>query len=166
LPKTGIRCHRGARKRWRTGFTRRAVLLGVAPAPVRAWKVELAALAAEIGRDITVAHYPSGTSKWNKIEHRLFAFISINWRGRPLTDYQVVIETIAATTTDTGLTVEAVLDEGTYPTGMKVTKAQMKAVPLAPHQFHGEWNYCVARRSDIDPTTNGRDLEDIPGSNG
>jgi hypothetical protein len=118
---------------------------------LRAWKVELAALAAEIGRDVTVAHYPAGTSKWNKIEHRLFSFISINWRGRPLTDYQVVIETIAATATDTGLTVEAVLDEGTYPTGVKITKAQMKAVPLAPHQFHGEWNYTIHKGSTVEP---------------
>jgi hypothetical protein len=110
---------------------------------LRAWKVQLARLAAEIGRDITVAHYPSGTSKWNKIEHRLFSFISINWRGRPLTDYQVVIETIAATTTEAGLRVEAVLDEGVYPTGVKVTKAQMEAVPLTPHDFHGEWNYTI-----------------------
>lgn len=110
---------------------------------LRAWKVELARLAVEIGRDITVMHYPTGASKWNKIEHRLFSFISINWRGRPLTDYQVIIETIAATTTDTGLTVEAVLDEGIYPTGVKVPNAQMKAVPLTPHQFHGEWNYTI-----------------------
>ena len=107
------------------------------------WKVELAALAAEIGRDITVAHYPTGASKWNKIEHRLFSFISINWRGRPLPDYEVVIETIAATTTDAGLTVEAVLDQGTYPTGVKVTKAKLAAVPLTRHQFHGEWNYTI-----------------------
>lgn len=110
---------------------------------LRAWKVELARLAAEIGRDITVAHYPSGASKWNKIEHRLFSFISMNWRGRPLSDYQVVVETIAATTTEAGLRVEAVLDEGSYPTGVKVTKAQMKAVPLTPHEFHGEWNYTI-----------------------
>jgi transposase len=110
---------------------------------LRAWKVELARLAAEIGRDITVAHYPPGASKWNKVEHRLFSFISVNWRGRPLTDYQVVVETIAATTTSTGLTVEAVLDEGVYPTGVRVTNAQMKAVPLTPHNFHGEWNYTV-----------------------
>lgn len=107
------------------------------------WKVELAALAAEIGRDITIAHYPTGASKWNKIEHRLFSFISINWRGRPLTDYEVVIETIAATTTDAGLTVEAVLDQGTYPTGVKVPKAQLAAVPLTRQQFHGEWNYTI-----------------------
>jgi hypothetical protein len=110
---------------------------------LRAWKVQLAALAVEIGRDITVVHYPSGTSKWNKIEHRLFSFISLNWRGRPLSDYQVVIETIAATTTDTGLQVDAVLDEGVYPIGVKVTKAEVEAVPLTPHEFHGEWNYTI-----------------------
>src|SRR4051794_7352144 len=110
---------------------------------LHAWKVELADLAAEIGRDITVVHYPTGASKWNKVEHRLFSFISINWRGRPLTDYQVIIETIGATTTKTGLTVAAVLDENTYPTGVKVTKAQLAAVPLERHQFHGEWNYTI-----------------------
>jgi hypothetical protein len=118
---------------------------------LHAWKVELAALATEIGRDITVVHYPTGASKWNKIEHRLFSFISINWRGRPLTDYQVIIETIAATTTKTGLTVQAVLDENTYPTGVKVTKAQLAAVPLEPHQFHGEWNYTIHKGSNSEP---------------
>lgn len=118
---------------------------------LRAWKVELAKLAAEIGCDITVAHYPSGASKWNKIEHRLFSFISMNWRGRPLTDYQVVVETIAATTTDNGLSVEAVLDEGNYPTGVKVTNAQMKAVPLTSHEFHGEWNYTIHKGSNREP---------------
>lgn len=110
---------------------------------LRLWKVELAKLAAETGLDITVCHYPPGTSKWNKVEHRLFSFISINWRGRPLTEYQVVIETIAATTTESGLTVEAVLDQGTYPTKVKVSDAQMEAVPLTRHEFHGEWNYTV-----------------------
>jgi hypothetical protein len=110
---------------------------------LRAWKVELAKLAAEIGLDITVCHFPPGTSKWNKVEHRLFSFISINWRGRPLTDYQVIVETIAATTTKTGLTVEAVLDPGTYPTGVKISDQQIKAVPLTREQFHGEWNYTV-----------------------
>lgn len=110
---------------------------------LRAWKVELARLAAEIGLDITVCHFPPGTSKWNRVEHRLFSFISINWRGRPLTDYQVIVETIAATTTKTGLTVEAVLDPGTYPTGVKVNDEQIEAVPLTRDQFHGEWNYTV-----------------------
>ena len=96
-------------------------------------------------------HYPSGTSKWNKIEHRLFSFISINWRGRPLTEYQVIIDTISATTTATGLTVEAMLDDNTYPTGVKISKAQMKAVPLTPHQFHGEWNYTIHTGQTSEP---------------
>jgi hypothetical protein len=110
---------------------------------LRAWKLQLAALAAETGLEITVCHFPPGTSKWNKVEHRLFSFISLNWRGRPLTDYQVIIETIAATTTETGLTVQAVLDDSEYPTGVKVTNAQMKAIPLQRYGFHGEWNYVV-----------------------
>ena len=110
---------------------------------LRMWKLGLAALAAETGLAITVCHYPPGTSKWNKVEHRLFSFISINWRGRPLTDYQVVVETIAATTTGTGLTVQAVLDTGDYPTGVKVSNADMAAVPLQRHGFHGEWNYVI-----------------------
>jgi hypothetical protein len=118
---------------------------------LRAWKVELAALAAEIGCDITVAHYPTGASKWNKVEHRLFSFISLNWRGRPLTDYQVVVETIAATTTSAGLTVEAVLDEGVYPIGVRVTDAQMKAVPITPQDFHGEWNYTIHKGPSAEP---------------
>ncbi len=98
-----------------------------------------------------MAHHPTGASKWNKVEHRLFSFISVNWRGRPLTDYQVVVETIAATTTSNGLTVGAVLDEGVYPTGVKVTDAQMKDVPLTPHDFHGEWNYTIHKGSIIGP---------------
>src|SRR3982751_5123498 len=97
-------------------------------------------------------HWP-GTSKWNKVEHRLFSFISVNWRGRPLTDYQVVIETIAATTTSTGLTVEAVLDEGTYPTGLPVTNAQMKAIPLTRQDFHGEWNYTIHKGPTTEPVS-------------
>jgi hypothetical protein len=110
---------------------------------LRAWKVELARLAAEAGLEIMVCHFPPGTSKWNRVEHRLFSFISINWRGRPLTDYQVIVETIAATRTGTGLTVEAVLDPGQYPTGVKVSDAEMKAVPISRHAFHGEWNYVI-----------------------
>jgi hypothetical protein len=86
---------------------------------------------------------PAGTSKWNKVEHRLFSFISINWRGRPLTDYQVVVEPIAATTTGSGLTVEAVLDTDTYPTGVRIPPAQQKAIPLQRYAFHGEWNYVI-----------------------
>jgi hypothetical protein len=109
----------------------------------RAWKVELAAFAKEAGLDITVCHFPPGTSKWNKIEHRMFSFISINWRGRPLADYQVILELIANTTTATGLTVSACMDEGSYPIGVEVSDAELAAVPLAPHGFHGEWNYTV-----------------------
>jgi hypothetical protein len=110
---------------------------------LRAWKVALAELAEETGLEITVCHYPPGTSKWNKVEHKLFSFLSINWRGRPLTDYQVVIETIAATTTTTGLTVQAVLDPHPYPTGTTVSKTQLDAVPITRHDFHGEWNYTI-----------------------
>ena len=121
---------------------------------LRLWKVELAKLAAETGLDITVCHYPPGTSKWNKVEHRLFSFISINWRGRPLTEYQVVIETIAATTTKSGLTVEAALDQGTYPTKVKVSNAQIRAVPLTRQAFHGEWNYTVHCGPIAEPVQN------------
>jgi hypothetical protein len=104
--------------------------------------------------DITVCHYPPGTSKWNKVEHRLFSFISTNWRGRPLTDYQVIVETIAATTTETGLTVEAVLDTNTYPTGMRISKAQTKTVPISRNDFHGEWNYCIHSGQTLETVQN------------
>ena len=110
----------------------------------RLWKIELAALAAETGLEITVCHFPPGTSKWNKIEHRLFSHISMNWRGRPLTSHEVIVQTIAATTTRTGLTVSAELDSSTYPKGIKITDQQMKDLEkrvLRRHQFHGEWNY-------------------------
>jgi len=106
----------------------------------RAWKTELAALAAETGLEITVCHLPPGTSKWNKIEHRLFSHITMNWRGRPLTSHEVIVNSIAATTTRTGLTVRAELDPGSYPTGTEISDAQMAAVPLARHRFHGDWN--------------------------
>jgi Rhodopirellula transposase DDE domain len=109
----------------------------------RAWKAGLAALAAETGLEITCCHFPPGTSKWNKIEHRLFSAITMNWRGRPLTSHEVVVNTIAATVTRTGLTVRAGLDPGTYPAGIKVSKAQMDALPLARHDWHGEWNYTL-----------------------
>ena len=101
----------------------------------RLWKLELAKLAAEVGIEITVCHFPPGTSKWNKVEHRLFSAISMNWRGRPLTSHQVVVELIAATTTTTGLKVRAQLDQGYYPTGIKVTDKQLAAVPLRRHDF-------------------------------
>ncbi|MGH8990992.1 MAG: ISAzo13 family transposase, partial [Acidimicrobiia bacterium] len=110
----------------------------------RLWKRELGALAARTGLAITVCHFPPGTSKWNRIEHRLFSHISMNWRGRPLTSHQVVVDLIGATTTRTGLKIRAELDEGYYPTGTKVTDAELLAVPTAPHGFHGEWNYTIA----------------------
>ena len=109
----------------------------------RAWKAELAALAAQAGLDITVCHFPPGTSKWNKIEHRLFSAISMNWRGRPLTSHEVIVQTIAATTTRTGLTVRAQLDTGLYPTGVKVSDQQMAALPITRHHFHHDWNYTL-----------------------
>src|SRR5215213_2243638 len=109
----------------------------------RLWKTELARLAAETGLEITVCHFPPGTSKWNKIEHRLFSAISINWRGRPLVSHEVIVELIGATTTRTGLTVQAELDPGRYPLGVKVSDEELAAVPLRRHQWHGEWNYTV-----------------------
>ena len=110
---------------------------------VRLWKTELARLATETGLQITVCHYPPGTSKWNKIEHRMFSCITKNWRGRPLTSYRTIVELIAATTTDTGLTIRAARDEGHYPRGIKITDQQLAAVPLTPHDWHGEWNYRI-----------------------
>jgi len=112
---------------------------------VRLWKVELAKLAAETGLEITVAHYPPGTSKWNRIEHKMFSFISMNWRGRPLVSYRTIIELIAATTTTKGLTIQAAADLNYYETGTKVTDAEFAAVPLTAHEFHGDWNYTIAR---------------------
>jgi hypothetical protein len=111
----------------------------------RLWKIELAKLATELGLPITVCHYPPGTSKWNKIEHRLFAHITMNWRGRPLTSHQVVVELIGATTTRNGLRVHAETDTNTYPTGIKVPDAEMAAIrpQIKPHKFHGEWNYTM-----------------------
>ena len=110
---------------------------------VRAWKTELAALATETGLAITVCHLPPGTSKWNKIEHRLFSHISMNWRGRPLTSHEVVVDLIGATTTRTGLQVHAELDPGIYETKVKIGDEQMAAIALDRHDFHGEWNYTL-----------------------
>jgi hypothetical protein len=109
----------------------------------RAWKAELAALAVQTGLEITVCHFPPGTSKWNKIEHRLFSHITMNWRGRPLTSHEVIVQTIAATTTRTGLRVHAELDTGTYQTGIQVSDGQMDALPLDRHDWHGDWNYTL-----------------------
>jgi hypothetical protein len=108
----------------------------------RLWKTELQKLADETGLEIVVCHFPPGTSKWNKVEHRLFSFISKNWRGQPLNSYEVIINLIAATTTNTGLEVYARLDQNDYPK-IEVTDAQLAAVNLTRHAFHGEWNYSL-----------------------
>jgi DNA-binding phage protein len=113
---------------------------------VRLWKVELQTLANETGLTVHVHHFPPGTSKWNKIEHRLFCHISQNWRGRPLISYQVVINSIAATTTSTGLKVFARLDEHDYPKKVEVSDAELAAVNLTPDPFHPEWNYTISPR--------------------
>jgi transposase len=109
----------------------------------RAWKTGLADLAAETGLEITCCHFPPGTSKWNKIEHRLFSHITMNWRGRPLTSHEVIVNSIAATTTRAGLAVHAELDTGTYPAGVKVSDAEMGPLPIARHPWHGDWNYTL-----------------------
>lgn len=116
-------------------------------ARLRLWKTQLAELATETGLQITVCHLPPGTSKWNKIEHRMFSAITMNWRGRPLETHEVVVETIAATTTKTGLTIQAMLDTNTYQRGIKITDKEMKAFEAAHlqrHTFHGNWNYTVS----------------------
>jgi hypothetical protein len=113
----------------------------------RLWKTELQTLANDTGLQITVCHFPPGTSKWNKIEHRLFSFISRNWRGQPLISYEVIINLIAATTTSTGLEVYARLDENEYPK-VEVTNAELAAVNLTQDPFHGEWNYSISPSSN------------------
>jgi hypothetical protein len=113
---------------------------------VRLWKRELQVLADELGIAITVNHLPPGTSKWNRIEHRLFAFITMNWRAKPLLSYQVIIQLIASTTTDTGLVVACQLDANAYEKGLKVSDAEIAALNIEPAAFHGEWNYTVAAR--------------------
>lgn len=110
---------------------------------VRLWKVELQALATTMGFKITTCHFPPGTSKWNKIEHRLFSHISMNWRGRPLVSYEVMVKLIGETSTRNGLRVRAKLDRRQYPTKVKVTNEEMEKVKLKPHSFHGEWNYSI-----------------------
>jgi len=110
----------------------------------RLWKVELQRLANETGLAISVSHFPPGTSKWNKIEHRLFSFITQNWRGKPLVSYQVIINLISATRTTKGLTVKAVLDTNTYEKGRTVSDEELAKVNLTPDPFHGEWNYTIS----------------------
>lgn len=117
------------------------------------WKNNLAVFARESGLEISVCHLPPGTSKWNKIEHRMFCHITANWRGRPLTSYQVVIETIAATTTKTGLAIGAELDTGSYDLGISVTPAEFHALPITPNVFHGDWNYTLAPLPPRTPDT-------------
>jgi transposase len=109
----------------------------------RLWKTELQRLADEIGLAIRVCHFPPGTSKWNKIEHRMFSFVSINWRGKPLESLQVIIDLIASTTTTSGLKVYARLDPGEYEKGIKVTDAELGAVNITRHDFHPDWNYTI-----------------------
>ena len=114
---------------------------------LRLWKRELAELATQTGMTITVCHFPPGTSKWNKIEHRLFSQISMNWRGQPLTSHEVIVNLIAGTTTRTGLTVTSELDDTIYPKGIKITDREMADLEtrhLTRHNFHGEWNYSVS----------------------
>jgi transposase len=111
---------------------------------VRLWKVELQSFASETGFRITTCHFPPGTSKWNKIEHRLFSHISMNWRGRPLVSHEVIVKLIGKTSTDQGLRVKAKLDKRKYPTKIKISDQEMEQVKLKPHSFHGEWNYSIS----------------------
>ncbi len=115
-------------------------------ARVRLWKWELQRLADQTGLTITVLHFPPGTSKWNKIEHRLFSYISANWRGRPLTSVVAIVNLIAATTTQTGLRVRAEIDKGKYPKGVKIPEKEMLNLRLRRHRFHGDWNYTFRPR--------------------
>jgi Rhodopirellula transposase DDE domain len=112
----------------------------------RLWKLALQDLADKIGLKLTVSHFPPGTSKWNKVEHRLFSFLTQNWRGKPLVSVQVIVNLIAATRTSKGLIVKAALDEGKYETGISVSDEQMAELNLKPAKFHGEWNYTITPR--------------------
>lgn len=114
----------------------------------RLWKWELQRLADHTGLALTVCHFPPGTSKWNKVERRLFSFISSNWRGEPLRDYETVVRLIAATTTAKGLRVSCRLDHRKYPVGRKITGQQMAQLNLKPERFHGEWNYTIQPRTN------------------
>jgi transposase len=118
----------------------------------RLWKTELAALADQTGLSITVCHFPPGTSKWNRVEHRLFAAISTNWRGQPLTSHEIIVNLIGATSNTTGLAVHAELDTHQYPNGVKVTDEQFDNLRITHHKFHGEWNYTLRRKQHRTPT--------------
>ena len=111
---------------------------------VRLWKLELQQLADELGLTIRVSHFPPGTSKWNKIEHRLFSFISLNWRGQPLVSHEVIVNLIAATTTQKRLRVRAAIDDALYEKGVKVTDAEFTTIRITPDDFHGNWNYAIS----------------------
>jgi hypothetical protein len=115
----------------------------------RLWKVALQALADQLDLKLKVCHFPPGTSKWNKIEHRLFSYITSNWRGQPLLSLQTIVNLIASTTTTTGLTVQAALDTNVYETGIKVSDEEMANLRLMPCGFHGEWNYTIAPRKRV-----------------
>ncbi len=112
----------------------------------RLWKCELQRLADELGLKISVCHFPTGTSQWNQIEHRMVCHITRNWRGRPLVSCQVVVELIVATTTRTGLTIRSRLDDNPYPLGVKVSDEQMEGLAIRRDGFHGEWNYTLINR--------------------
>ena len=115
----------------------------------RLWKLELQAFADRTGLAVSVSHFPPGTSKWNKVEHRVFCHITENWRGRPLVDHETVVQLIGSVRTTTGLTVKAKLDTRSYPTGIKVTDGEMKGLLITCEEFHGEWNYTLhPRRRD------------------
>jgi hypothetical protein len=115
----------------------------------RLWKVALQDLATRLGIPVHVSHFPPGTSKWNKIEHRMFCHITQNWRGRPLVSHEVIVNLIAAVTTRTGLKIRAELDRGTYPSGIKVTEAEFQTLHLKPQTFHGDWNYALLPKRKI-----------------
>ena len=117
---------------------------------VRLWKYQLQKLADELGIEINVHHLPPGTSKWNKIEHRLFSFISMNWRAKPLVSYRVIVDLISATTTDAGLKVRCQLDEKSYPKGIVVSDQEMDKIKIIRADFHGEWNYTILPRNETD----------------
>ena len=117
----------------------------------RLWKLKLQEFADETGLRVTVCHFPPGTSKWNKIEHRMFCHITQNWRGRPLVDLECVVKLIGSTTTETGLEIRAELDEKAYPLGRVVTQEEMDSIAIKADEFHGEWNYTIRpRRPEID----------------
>ena len=116
---------------------------------LRLWKVELQKLVDEIGLPISVSHLPPGTSKWNRVEHRLFSFITQNWRGKPLITHKVIVGLIGATTTNTGLKVQCQLDDGIYAKGRRITDRQLAEVNLHPNRFHGEWNYTIRPSSEL-----------------